>query len=84
MPRSAAARFISEFANGAGVTVQPNDMKVMNEALRLREITGLNFWDCAILAAALQCQCQKVWSEDMSHHQDYDGICVTNPFADLQ
>lgn len=83
LPHAVVARFISDLVTDSGVTVQPNDLTVMNEALRLRELTGLNYWDCAILAAARQCRCQAVWSEDMSHQQDYDGIRVTNPFANL-
>ena len=33
-------------------------------------------WDAAILAAADQLGCLVVYSEDLSHGQDYDGVRV--------
>ncbi len=53
------------------------------DALSLSERIGLNYWDCAILAAARLLGCDAVYSEDMSDTQDYDGIRVINPFAHL-
>jgi predicted nucleic acid-binding protein len=40
-------------------------------------------WDAAILAAAQQLECTKVYSEDLAHGQNYDGVHVENPFRDL-
>lgn len=51
-------------------------------ALALRERFGLSYWDSAIIAAARLAGCEIVYSEDLSHEQDYDGVRVTNPFAD--
>ena len=53
------------------------------DALSLRARFGLNYWDCAILAAARRLGCDAVYSEDMSDTQDYDGLRVINPFAHL-
>lgn len=62
----------------------PVDMTldVFHAALAIRERFGLSYWDGAILAAARIAGCDIVYSEDMSHEQDYDGIRVVNPFAD--
>ena len=43
---------------------------------------GLSYWDAAILAAAKMLGCEAVYSEDMSHEEDYDGLRVINPFSD--
>lgn len=40
-------------------------------------------WDCAILAAARLSSCEAVYSEDLSHTQNYDGLRVINPFAEM-
>ena len=43
----------------------------------------LSYWDGAILAAARACDCDIVYSEDLSAGQYYDGTRVINPFADV-
>ena len=53
------------------------------DAFTIRSRFGLNYWDCAILAAARLLGCDAVYSEDMSDTQDYDGLRVINPFAHL-
>ena len=40
-------------------------------------------WDAAILAAAQQLGCTRVYSEDFGHGQNYDGVRVENPFRGL-
>ena len=40
-------------------------------------------WDAAILAAAAEFGCRIVYSEDLSHGQDYGGVRVENPFLKL-
>ncbi len=58
-------------------------LELVQDAFSLRARFGLNYWDCAILAAARLLGCDAVYSEDMSHTQDYDGLRVINPFAHL-
>ena len=44
---------------------------------------GLSYLlDGAILAAARACGCDTVYSEELSDHQDYDGVNVINPFRE--
>ena len=62
--------------------VQDMTLDVLRLALAIRERFGLSYWDGAILAAARISGCDIVYSEDMSHEQDYDGVRVVNPFAD--
>ena len=55
--------------------------EVVRTALTLRERFGISYWDATILATARIAGCDTVYSEDLSHTQDYDGIRVQNPFA---
>ncbi len=41
---------------------------------------GIRYWDAAMVAAALELGCQTIYSEDLSHGQDYGGVTVLNPF----
>ena len=63
--------------------IQDMTLDVVRSALAIRGRFGLSYWDSAILAAARATGCEIVYSEDMSHEQDYDGVRVVNPFADV-
>ena len=66
----------------ADVPVQPVTTEVFRKATELCDRFRLSYWDAAILAAAKTLGCDAVYSEDMSHQQDYDGLRVINPFLD--
>jgi len=40
----------------------------------------VSHWDSLILAAARETKSATVYSEDLSHGQDYDGLRAINPF----
>ena len=61
--------------------VQAITLDVMRAAFTIRERFGLSYWDSAILAAARECGCDAVYSEDLSDEQDYEGVRVINPFV---
>lgn len=63
--------------------VQAVTLELVQDAFAVRARFGLNYWDCAILAAARLLGCDAVYSEDMSDTQDYDGLRAINPFAHL-
>ena len=63
--------------------VEAVTLEVFERAASLHRRFGLSYWDSAILAAAQASGCDVVYSEDMSHTQDYDGLRVVNPFADI-
>jgi predicted nucleic acid-binding protein len=50
------------------------------QAVQLASRFGIHPYDAAILAAAQELGAKVVYSEDMNHGQDYDGIRVLNPF----
>ena len=62
--------------------VQPVTAEVFHRATVLCERFRISYWDAAILAAAKMLGCDAVYSEDLSHSQDYDGLRVINPFLD--
>ncbi len=53
---------------------------LFRKATRIAAEFGVTYWDAAILAAAKELGCATVFSEDLNHGQDYDGVTVVNPF----
>lgn len=49
-------------------------------ALAIHHRYQISHWDALILASARELDCAVVYSEDLSHGQDYDGVKVINPF----
>ena len=62
--------------------VQNNDLTVFRSAVEIQSRFQTSFWDANMLAAALSLHCEVVFSEDLSHGQDYGGVKVINPFLD--
>jgi predicted nucleic acid-binding protein len=50
------------------------------EAIRIAGRHRLSWYDCIIVAAALQSQCGVLYSEDFKHGQDIEGLLIENPF----
>jgi predicted nucleic acid-binding protein len=63
------------------VPVQPITRELVVEAVALRRRYKLSQWDATILAAARALGCHTLYSEDLNHGQDYDGVRVVNPFV---
>ena len=51
------------------------------EALRIFEKHRLSWYDSLILAAAVEGQCEKLYSEDFQHGRKIEGLRIENPFA---
>lgn len=50
-------------------------------ALRIAERYRISWYDSLIVGAALEGQCEKLYSEDFQHGQKIEGVRVENPFA---
>ena len=74
-----AMRFIERLAE---VPVQPVTAEVFRRATEICDRFRISYWDAAILAAAIMLGCDAVYSEDLSHSQDYGGVRVINPFLE--
>ena len=62
--------------------IQGITVALFDRATEIKQRFGLSYWDAAILAAAKMLGCEAVYSEDMSHEEDYDGLRVINPFSE--
>ncbi|GHV23965.1 ribonuclease VapC [Planctomycetales bacterium] len=63
-------------------TVSPLNLSTVSAALRLKERYGYSWWDSLILAAALESDCEKCYSEDMQDGQLIENrLTVVNPLA---
>lgn len=61
-------------------SVLPIDRNLVLEAVGLTIRYRLSYWDAAIIGAARRLGCDILYSEDLNHGQDYDGVKVVNPF----
>jgi|SRR5208282_5478939 len=50
------------------------------EALFLHAQSGLSWYDSLIVSAAIQSQCEILFSEDLQHGQRFGALQVRNPF----
>jgi len=50
------------------------------EATRIAGRYRLSWYDCIIVAAALQSQSSVLYSEALQHGQDVEGVLIENPF----
>lgn len=50
------------------------------EALRMRSLHHLGWYDSLIVAAALQSRCKILYSEDLQHGRRFGDLVVENPF----
>jgi predicted nucleic acid-binding protein len=57
--------------NGKGAVLRGLDAK---------ERYHISFWDAMIVQAAESAGCEVLYSEDLSHGQEYGGVLVVNPF----
>jgi predicted nucleic acid-binding protein len=53
------------------------------EAVAVAVQYRISYWDAAIIAAARRLGCDILYSEDLNHGQDYDGVRVVNPFLSV-
>ena len=58
----------------------PLTLEMHDKAVMLAERFGFEFFDCVIIAAALEAGCTTLYTEDLQHGQVIDGLTVRNPF----
>ncbi len=77
MPPRLATEMLSEYRKfPLATTDYPLIVMAIERALRFR----ISYWDGAILAAAETLGAKVVYSEDLSHGQEYGAVRVENPF----
>lgn len=50
--------------------------------LELQSRYGVSFYDALIIAAALESGCTRLYTEDLQHGQQIEGLLIENPFVD--
>lgn len=60
--------------------VVPMTWELFEVSRMIRTRYQISFWDAAIIAAAKELGATTIFSEDLNHGQEYDGVKVTNPF----
>lgn len=75
---SEAAQVIEDFSDW--IIHRPGIRDVL-AAIELLQRHNISFWDAMILRSAMQCNCARLWTEDLSNGQRYEDVTVTNPFA---
>jgi predicted nucleic acid-binding protein len=58
----------------------PLTIEIHDAALRIAERYGYHIYDALILAAALDAECDVLYSEDMQDGQKVDSLTIRNPF----
>lgn len=62
-------------------TVIAHEQRILLDACRLRQRYSVSFWDSLVMASALHCNAQVLYSEDMQHGLVIDGaLPIVNPF----
>ena len=59
--------------------VQP-DIRLYQKSLEIRFRYRFGFYDALIVAAAVEAGCKTLYTEDLSHGQQVEGVTITNPF----
>ena len=60
--------------------VQEITLSILNSALEITAAHRFSYWDSAIIAAARALGCRELYSEDMSHGREIEGVVIVNPF----
>lgn len=57
--------------------------RLYERGLSLQARYQLSFYDSLIIAAALEAGCKTLYSEDMQHNQQIEGLTIENPFNEV-
>jgi len=57
-----------------------NSAEAILRAMDLEQRYQISFWDAMIVQEAESAGCEVLYSEDLSHGQEYGGVLVVNPF----
>jgi predicted nucleic acid-binding protein len=77
LPHDIAAGLIGTWMRFA---VQEITVAVFKHALTIKAAHRFSYWDSAIIAAARALGCREIYSEDMAHGREVEGVTIINPF----
>ncbi len=59
---------------------RPLTLETHEAAVRIADRYGYGLYDSVILASAIEANCTLLYSEDMQHGQNLEGLTIRNPF----
>ena len=59
--------------------VQPS-LRLYRLSLDIQSRYQFSFYDSLIVAAAVEAGCKTLYTEDLTHGQQVEGVIITNPF----
>jgi predicted nucleic acid-binding protein len=77
LPHDIAAGLITTWTR---FSVQEITLSILISALEIKAAHGFSYWDSAVVAAARALGCRTLYSEDLSHGREVEGITIINPF----
>jgi len=77
LPHDLAYEFIKTWRQ---LPVQEMTLGILDAALEICRIHRFSYWDSAIVAAARALGCDTLYTEDLSHGREVEGITIINPF----
>ncbi len=77
LPHEIAAGLITTWAR---FRVQEITLPILTGALEIKAAHGFSYWDSAIIAAACALGCRQLFTEDMTHGREVEGVTLINPF----
>ena len=77
LPHQIAAGLITTWTR---FRVQEITLPIVTGALEIKAAHGFSYWDSAIIAAARALGCRQVFTEDMTHGREVEGVTLINPF----
>jgi predicted nucleic acid-binding protein len=77
LPHQIAAGLIATWTR---FRVQDITLSILTGALEIKAAHGFSYWDSAIIAAARALGCRVLYSEEMTHGREVEGVAIVNPF----
>lgn len=78
---AAARRKVEMIADFDVVVPEVDDILA---AIDLHRLHGFSFWDALVVRAAKRSGCRVLFSEDLQHLREVDGLKIVNPFRSRQ
>ena len=60
--------------------IQEITLALFARALEIKKTHRFSYWDSAIIAAARALGCHELYTEDMAHGRQVEGVMIINPF----
>jgi predicted nucleic acid-binding protein len=81
LPIDQAAEYVKTWLKFPTASLTPSTVL---RTLELQQRFQISYWDAAIIAAASVLGCRLIYTEDLNHCQDYDGVMAPNSFLSAE